>query len=128
MNEHFGFPDRKPRRNDEELLHRAVWQHIKIMGSPEIIAYHPANGESRSKRTGGRLKAMGVVAGTPDLAFVLPDGRAAFMELKAAGGRLSREQKAFQAKCDKMGVPYAVCWSIDAAVEVLKAWGVLQFR
>lgn len=127
MNQAFTFPDAKPpRRNDEEVLHCAIWQHIKLLGNPDVIAYHPANGMVRSKRTGAKLKAMGVVPGCPDLCFVLDDGMAAFLEIKTPGGRLSPAQKAFQSRCDKIGVPYVVCWSIDSALAVLKSWGVIR--
>lgn len=128
MNEIFGLPNAKPRRNDEEDLHKAIWQHIKISGAKNIIAYHPANGGSRSKRTGAKLKAMGVVKGVPDLAFVLADCRAAFMEIKIPGGRLEPEQKAFQKRCADMGVEYVVVYSIDSALSVLRAWKVIVSR
>lgn len=116
---------KKPRENVEEQLHRAIWQHIKLRAPKNVIAYHPANGGSRSKRTAGRLKAMGVVPGIPDLAFVLADGRAAFMEIKKPGGRIAPEQKAFAAKCLAMNVPHALVADIDSALAALIMWGIL---
>lgn len=122
----FALLDAKPRRDDEAQLQAAVVQHLKLLAPPNVIYYAIPNGEHRSKRTGGRLKAQGVIAGAPDMAFVLADGTAAYIEFKAAGGRLSAPQKAFQARCDKIGIPYVVCWSIDSAIAVLKAWGCLK--
>lgn len=113
------------RVNAEEQLHMAIWQHIKLLAPKNVVAFHPANGGARSKRTAGRLKAMGVVPGIPDLVFVLADGRAAFMEIKTPDGRLSAEQKAFQSKCSDMGVEHAVIYNVDQALSILKAWGVL---
>ena len=116
---------KKPRAHAEEDLQCAIVQHLKLWGRSDVIWYHPANGGARSKRAGARMKMMGVVPGIPDLAFVLSDGRAAYIELKAAGGRLEAPQRAFQAKCEAMHVEYAVCHSLDSALAILRAWGVL---
>ena len=56
---------------------------------------------------------MGVVAGVPDLAFVLPDGRAAFFEVKTRTGRLSPQQIAFRDRCNAVGAPYAMARSVE---------------
>lgn len=126
MNDLLAYRSKPPRQNPEEGLQKAIWQHIVLLGNPKAIAYAVPNGEYRSKRTGARLKAQGVVAGVPDLAFVLPDGRAAFVELKRPGGTLSPAQKAFHAKCAAMDVPCAVIADIDTAVATLRGWGVLM--
>lgn len=114
------------RNNAEETLQKAIIQHLRIRGNPDCIWFHPANGMPSSARTGARFKALGVVPGTPDLAFTLPDGRSAYMELKALGGRLSPEQRAFADKCARMGVEYCTCYDIDTAISVLEAWSVLK--
>lgn len=118
-------PDAKPRRHEEDDLQAAIVAHLRLLAPKNVIWFHPANGGSRSKRTAGRMKALGVVPGIPDLAFTLADGRSAYMELKAMGGRLSPEQRLFQSKCEAMGVEHAVVYSIDAALNVLRAWGCL---
>ena len=76
----------------------------------------------RNKVTGARLKAEGMRAGMADMGFLLPDGRAAFIEFKTPTGRLSAEQRAFQSQCQLMGVPYAVCRSSDEAIAALSSW------
>lgn len=114
------------RNNAEEQLQKVIVQHLKIRGNPDCIWYHPANNVPASPRTGARFKALGVVPGIPDLAFVLADGRAAYMELKAIRGRLSPEQKLFQAKCERLGIEHAVCFDLDTALRVLEAWSVIQ--
>ena len=49
------------------------------------------------------------------------------MEIKrAAGWRLSPAQQWFAAELQRHGVPYAVAGGFDAAVEILKGWGVLR--
>jgi hypothetical protein len=116
----------KPQRSSEEAkLQMALWQHIKLLKPKNVIAYSVPNGEHRSKRTGAKLKAMGVVPGISDMAFVLSDGRAAFIELKAIGGRLSPAQKAFQEQCAAMEVEHAVVSDLDTGLRILRAWGVL---
>lgn len=113
------------RRDDEYQLQKAIWQHIMLLKPANVIAYAVPNGEHRSKRTGARLKAMGVVAGVPDFAFVLADGRAAFLELKSSRGRLSPGQKAFADQCLSMEVEYAVSADLDTCLNILTAWGVI---
>jgi hypothetical protein len=121
------FPGRKTKRNNpEEQLQRAIWQHIKIRGNPKAIAFAVPNGIPSSKITSARFKAQGLLPGTPDLVFVLPDGRAAFMELKSDGGRLSKEQKVFQERCTAMEVEHVVCSGLDQALAVLTAWEVIK--
>lgn len=67
-----------------------------------------------------------MVAGVPDLSFVLPDGTAAFMELKKPGGTLSPVQRAFMLKCINMGVPHSVVADIDTALDILEAWQIIR--
>jgi hypothetical protein len=117
---------RKKRDNPEERLQKAIWQHIKLRGNPKAIAFAVPNGIPSSKITSARFKAQGLLPGTPDLVFVLPDGRAAFMELKWGTGRLSKEQKAFQERCEAMEVEHVVCSGLDQALAVLEAWEVIK--
>lgn len=117
-------PGAKPAR-DEEMLQRAIWQLIQLEGNPNAIAYAVPNGTYKSKAAAGRQKAMGLRAGVPDLAFVLPDGGAAFMELKSRTGRVSPEQSAFIATCDAIGVPCPVVSDLENARMILRAWKVI---
>lgn len=115
----------KPRRDPEGELQRALVQYLRLLAPKNVIWYAVPNGVPASKRTGARFKALGVIAGVPDLAFVLSDGRAAFLELKAGAGRMSPEQKAFAERCAAMGVEHAVTNNLDQALAILRAWGVL---
>jgi len=91
-----------------------------------VIWFHVPNGEKRSRRTGGKLKKMGVRRGVPDFAFVLPSGQAAFLELKTDDGTPSQEQNDFADSCARIGAPYAVARSIDDAISILSAWGAIK--
>ena len=121
----FALPTSKPRNDEEDRLQMAVVQYLRLMGDPDVIWWHTPNQGVRSKRTAGRLKAMGVLAGIPDLTFVFPGGVVAMMELKTPKGVMSKAQKALEEKCHKLGVEHAVCYSIDTALEVLRWWKVL---
>lgn len=118
--------DKPKRQNPEETLQRAIVQHLRLLGKKDCIWFAVPNGIPSSKRTGARFKAQGLTAGVSDLCFVLSDGSFAAMELKAKGGRMSTEQKAFAAKCEMVGAPYAVCYDLDSALSVLRAWGVIK--
>lgn len=117
--------DAKPRRDEEGQLQAAIVQHLRLLASPDCIYYAIPNGEHRSKRTGARLKAQGVLKGAPDLAFVLPNGQPAYIELKRPGGRLSPEQKAFMEKCQRLRINHAVIADIDSALAILRGWQIL---
>lgn len=117
---------KKPRAHPEEDLQRAIVAHLRLRGNPDCIWFHPMNSAPVSKRTAGRFKALGVVSGVSDLVFTLADGRSAYMELKAPGGRLSPEQRAFMDKCQRLGVEFCICYDIDTALSVLEAWGIIS--
>jgi hypothetical protein len=113
---------RRPRTNPEEQLQIAVAEYLAL-AAPDLMWFHVPNGEKRSKATAGRLKAMGVRAGVPDLCFILPGGASAFIELKAGKGRLTSEQVAFF-DAIPVEVPRAVCRSVEDVAAALMSWGV----
>lgn len=107
----------------EESLHRSIAHFLRI-AAPGLLWMHIPNGGGRSKAEGGILKALGVRAGAPDLLFVLPGGRAAFIELKAVGGRQSADQCVFEIHALNAGALYLVCSSLAEVEGALRAWGV----
>lgn len=113
----------RPRSNAEELLQRAVVQLLAARKVDRNRFFAVPNGEKRGKATAGRLKAQGVLAGVPDLVFILSDGRIAFIELKARNGRLSPAQSAYMDWCVERKIPHAVCASIDDVDAALRTWG-----
>lgn len=56
--------------------------------------FHIPNGGSRHKAEAGKLKAMGVKPGVPDLGLLIPKGpyHGLFIELKKIGGKTSKYQ------------------------------------
>ncbi len=110
----------------ELSLQKTVVQLLLWEARAKVVWFHVPNGESRSPRTGARLKQMGVRAGVADLCIILPSGLVHFLELKAPKGKQSKPQKDFQAQCEGCGVPYAVASSFEEAEAILRRWGALK--
>jgi hypothetical protein len=90
------------------------------------LAFHVPNGEYRTKGAAGRLKAMGVRAGVPDV--LLPVASRGYIglaiELKVPGGRATSDQLTWLGRLTAAGwyaAPYvgwtaaalAICWYLD---------------
>ena len=109
----------------EEQLHRAVVDLLRIYENRGLLAFcHVGNGEWRHKVTGGRLKAMGVRAGVPDLLIWLPGGSGFGVELKAGTGKLSPAQTFWHATVTALGHRVYVVRSLDEMEAVLHTEGV----
>ena len=84
-------------RPTEAQVHAAViaWCRLVAPRDPQLrYLYHTPNGELRSKATAGRLQALGVAAGVPDLLWPVPRCGATglALELKRRGGVASAAQ------------------------------------
>ena len=89
---------------------------------PELARLvHVPNGEHRAKGTAGRLKAMGVRAGYPDLLLDVPRGgyHGLRIELKAGKGRTSDAQTEWIAFLRAAGYAVHVCYGWPAAAIVI---------
>lgn len=60
--------------------------------------------------------------GVADRVVCLPDGSTWFVELKAAGGRLSPLQQVFQSEMARLRQNYVCLWSKEHVDEWIKAW------
>ena len=106
----------------EEALHRAVVDLLAIYENRGLLAFcHVSNGEWRHKATGGRLKAMGVRPGVPDLLAWADGGRAFGIELKAGAGKLSPAQTFWHSTVTALGHRVYVVRSLDEMEAVLRA-------
>lgn len=118
-----------PKRNYAETrMHKGIVQFLRTDGEHGLIFYHSPQGRRATEREGAFLKSLGVLAGVPDLCFVLADGRAAFMEIKAPKGRCSEDQRAFLQAAAIRQARTAVVYSLEEAIAVLGEWGVLRGR
>lgn len=78
------------------------------------------NGSQRSRTTGAKLKAEGVVAGVPDL---LVPAWCLWVEMKRAeGGSVSAEQRDWHAYLRSIGHTVIVCRGFSQAKEEIEAF------
>jgi hypothetical protein len=97
-------------KNCEEHIQIYVVEYLNKLrlAGADFMFWHTPNGGSRSKAEGCKMKMMGVMPGVPDLTIMHPGG-VFFVELKkGTGGRLSKDQSAFQTAALKYGLIYHV--------------------
>ena len=113
-----------PRRdNPEEQLQRAVVEWLGWV-KPACVYFFVNNGARLSKAQAGKAIGLGALPGVADLAFTLPGGQSAYIELKAEGAYLSPVQRDFSTKVQALGAWYALARSIEDVEGTLKGWGV----
>lgn len=100
--------------------------YLNLGGRKDLYWFAIPNGGFRHIRVATALKAEGVRAGTPDLCFLLPEGRVAWLEMKAAKGHLSPDQKQFRDKALSLNHHWAVANDVDEAIRIISSWGVLR--
>ncbi|MGY2987670.1 VRR-NUC domain-containing protein [Bradyrhizobium sp. USDA 4508] len=120
--------DHDPREPSEHKLQSQVIDLIDIGKThPDIYAFAIPNAGRRGFKTAAKMKAEGLRAGVADVCIMLPESRAAWLEMKKRkGGRQSDEQKGFEARCKRLGHPYALARTLDEAIAALIRWGVLK--
>ena len=109
---------------EQELQKAVVWW--LAVAAPDLLYFSVPNAVNvkGGGRAGAFNKEMGVRPGVADFCFILPHGRAAFIELKAPKGTQTDTQKEFQKECTKRQVPYHICRSLDEVEAVIREWGV----
>jgi hypothetical protein len=112
-------------KREEDAIQRAVYEHIRLRGVPGLFSFHCPNGGRRSISEAVRFKAMGVRPGVPDV-WSLYGSRTYTLELKAPGGRLSKDQIITHEAIETAGGLVATAYSLDAALACLEGWGLLR--
>ena len=108
----------------EEAIQRAVAEFLrKATKAEEVVWWHVPNGGKRSKATAGRMKAMGVSRGVPDLHFMW-SGKFGVIEMKDATGDMSPDQKEFAKSTKAFGHYFAECRTPEDVENTLRSWGV----
>jgi hypothetical protein len=109
-------------RYNESASQRALitwWDYAhRGFGVPKKMLFAvPNQGGKGREREGGQLKAMGLRAGVSDLFLAVPRGGYAglFIEMKTPKGRVSEEQKEFQAHAIAQGYWATVARGWDQA-------------
>ena len=112
--------------SSEHQLQSALCTYLELMARPEVLWFAIPNGGKRHIAVAVRLKKEGARRGVPDMAFCLPDGQTAWLELKIKGGSLSQEQRAFRDQVLFLGHRWGVAKTIDEAIEYLTSVGALR--
>lgn len=112
------------RRNPEQLLQISVAQYLRVaLRPPTIWSAFPAGGGGKIR--GAFLKAMGLAQGWPDLLVMHPAAPGCGpvvvgIELKAAKGRQTPEQKAVSESFFACRAWYVLCRSLDEVEAALR--------
>ena len=113
------------RHRPEQVIQRAVFQHLRARGAPGVFAFHVPNGGYRKPVEAAILKGMGVVAGVPDV-IIIHNGKVFGLEIKTEGGRATDKQLACIAALREAGAFTCIAEGLDRALACLEAWGLLK--
>jgi hypothetical protein len=117
---------RKKRAKQNAPEHRFQASLVKVLRQHARRPWWAVpNGGYRHLHTAMKLKAEGARRGVSDLHFILEGGRLATLELKAAQGSLSEDQKTFRDESRAAGALWEYARTIDQAYGILVAWEVL---
>lgn len=109
------------RRYEEDRLQLELllWLQVAHRDLYSVTVHYPAGGQ-RNKREAGRLKALGVRAGVPDLLCFAPRGEfhGLALELKTGKNRPSADQLKWAAHLTDCGWLWAWANSIEVARRV----------
>ena len=112
--------------SSEHQLQSHLVEFLEIAKRDDVLYTAIGNGGKRHIRTAVRLKAEGLKAGAPDMLFVLPHGRCAFLEMKTKRGSLSPAQREWRDVITGNGHLWALCRTLDEAKAFLAAIGALK--
>jgi hypothetical protein len=123
---------RRKRANPEQQIQRAVFQHLRIRGVPNMVAFHCPNGGWRTAVEGAIFKGLGVLPGIPDVLIVhKPPGSefACFYALELKADQSSRPTESQLEAIDRINAAggfAAIAVGLDAALACLTMWGLLR--
>ena len=111
---------------EEEQVTLFNWAKMQEKKYPELaLMFHIPNGGLRSKSEAARFKKAGVKSGVPDIFLPCAKGRyhGLFIELKKiTGGKISKEQKAWQAVLSKAGYASCICYGWQDASRTITCY------
>ena len=114
------------RRRPEQIIHRAIIQHLRQRGTPGVVFIHVPNGGKRPPVEAAIFKGLGVRAGVSDL-LLWHNAKSYALELKAKGGPTDAQAQ-FLADMKNAGAFADVAVGLDAALRRLESWGLLRGR
>lgn len=112
------------KRGEEQLQMACVrWFRYTYQELAGLL-HHSPNGGLRTRAEAGKFKAMGTVAGFPDLFLCVPSGgyHGLFIEIKSATGRQTPNQREFEAAATLQGYAYCICREYDEFVHIVSRY------
>jgi hypothetical protein len=113
------------RKHPEQIIQRAVFDHLRTRASRGVFAFHVPNGGYRTPVEAAILRGLGVKAGVPDV-IAIHRGHCYALELKAEGGRATPKQLEAIAAMEAAGAYCCIAEGLDRALAVLTLWGLLR--
>jgi hypothetical protein len=113
------------KRQPEQQIQRAVFEHLRRRSTPDVFAFHPANGGYRTAIEAAIFKSLGVVAGVPDL-IIIKGGAVFALELKSKGNKLTPIQTETIDHMRQAGCVVGVAVGIDEALRFLEHHNLLK--
>ena len=110
-------------RNAEAKIQAAIVEWVRTV-APDILIFSIPNGGLRTKAEAALFKWTGATAGIPDLALIIGDGRACFVEVKTPEGRVSPEQREIMQRLESLGASCIVARSIDDVRAAFAEWAI----
>ena len=108
---------------EQELL--INWAEIACHKYTDLkLLYHIPNGGSRNAKEAANLKKQGVRAGVPDLCLPSAHGgfHGLYIEMKYGKNKPTAKQKEWLHSLEEQGYKTAVCYSLEEAQKLLKAY------
>lgn len=105
----------------ESKIQQAIVKYAKLL---KLDVFSIPNGADVPASNRMRLKSEGLLPGVPDLFFPIASNEynGLFMEVKAEGGRLSKEQKTVIKRLKENGYSCVVVYSLDDAIKEIKEY------
>lgn len=118
-------PKKARKSYPEEELQKQVAAFLDIALPDGFRWFHTPNQRGTRKRwENAMLKAMGVKAGVADVIILTPQRAFIWIELKAAKGVLSDDQKGWRDWCHAIRAPWFCCRSLDDVIVALTSLNI----
>lgn len=115
------------RESPEEDLQRMCVEYAEAMSARRPLLkylFHPANGGKRPRGEAGKLKALGVKPGVPDLLLPFPSPNKQWagmaLELKASNGRVTEDQNRWLSAYADNGWLTGLVWEFQDFTDYLE--------
>lgn len=111
---------KSPKMNEDNLQSKCYQWFWNTYPNHRRLLFHVPNGGFRTKVEAARFKAMGLLAGVPDLLLLQAPARLYAFELKTSTGRLSPEQAKLHETWAVAGVEVQIIRSLDEFQQAIK--------